>query len=267
MTSITRSARCALLASLLLGGVTRAQAAAPSPEAGSSASAAPSATAKSPEALALLKKMSERLAAAKTFTVKGRASLEGPVAGGLLATSFNDFEATVRRPDGLVAKRKGDLPEFLFVYDGKTMAAQVPGKGTWGSTGAPATIDDMLVALGEKGDLDLPFDELLVADPYAAITRWVTDAVRAGQATVQGKKVEHVVLVGAALRVEYWIDPGTALPVRSIVVYLDHPLQPHFQIEFSSWKLDAKVKDATFALPRPQGATQVDFREAASAFR
>jgi len=285
MTSLTRSARCALLASLLLGGATRAQAAAPSPEVGGSASAAPSATAKSPEALALLKKMSDRLGAARTFTVKGRASLEGPVAGGLLATSFNDFEATVRRPDGLVAtsfndfeatvrrpdglvaKRKGDLPEFLFVYDGKTMAVQVPGKGTWGSTGAPATIDDMLVALGEKGDLDLPFDELLVADPYAAVTRGLTDAVRVGQSTVQGKKVEHVVLVTASLRVEYWIDAGTGLPARSLVVYLDHPVQPHFLVEYASWVLDPKLPAATFTLPRPPGATQVDFREAASAFR
>jgi len=267
MTSLTRSARCALLASLLLGGATRAQAAAPSPEVGGSASAAPSATAKSPEALALLKKMSDRLGAARTFTVKGRASLEGPVAGGLLATSLNDFEATVRRPDGLVARRKGDLPEFLFVYDGKNMAVQVPGKGTWGSTGAPATIDDMLVALGEKGDMDLPFDELLVADPYAAVTRGLTDAVRVGQSTVQGKKVEHVVLVTASLRVEYWIDAGTGLPARSLVVYLDHPLQPHFLVEYASWVLDPKLPAATFTLPRPPGATQVDFREAASAFR
>jgi hypothetical protein len=256
----------ALLAFLLLGPAARAQVSAPPHQSGLPAPAPTAAAAKDPAALALVKRMSDRLQAARTFTVKGRASLQGAAAGGLLATFYNDFEMTVRRPDGLAARRRGDLPEFRFAYDGKAMTVLVPGKA-WATTGAPATLDAMLVAAGEQGDLDLPFDELLVADPYAAITKGLTDAVRAGQATIQGKKVEHVVLSSAALRVEYWIDPGTALPARSLVTYLDHPLQPHFLVEFSSWKLDAKLPDSTFALPRPQGATQVDFREAATAFR
>jgi hypothetical protein len=51
------------------------------------------------------------------------------------------------------------------------------------------------------------------------------------------------------------------------VVYLDHPLQPHFSVEFSEWKIDPKLADATFTLPKPKGATEVDFRDAAGAFR
>ena len=257
----------ALLASLLLGTAANAQAPAPPPGSGPPAPPATVAAAKDPEALALVKRMSDRLKAARTFTVKGWASLEEPVASGLLATFYNDFEMSVRRPDGLAARRSGDRPEFRFAYDGKAMTVLVPGKKTWATTGAPATLDAMLVAAGEEGDLNMPFDELLVADPWAAITAGLTDAVRAGPATVRGKKVEHVVLSSAALRIEYWIDPGTALPARALVTYLDHPLQPHFLVEFSDWKLDQKLPDSTFTLPRPAGATQVDFREAASAFR
>jgi hypothetical protein len=257
----------ALLASLLLGTAANAQAPAPPPDPGPTAPAATAVAAKAPAAMALVKKMSDRLQAARTFTVKGRISLELPVAGGALATTYNDFDMSVRRPDGLAARRSGDLPEFRFAYDGKAMTVHGPGSKTWATTAAPATLDAMLVAAGEKGDLDLPFDELLVADPWAAITAGVTDAVVAGPAVVQGKKVEHVVLTGAALRLEYWIDPASALPVRSLVVYLDHPLQPHFLVEISGWKLDQKLPDSTYALPTPQGATQVDFREAATAYR
>jgi hypothetical protein len=256
----------ALLASLVLATAARAQVPAPPPATGSPPPAAV-AGAKDPEALAIVKRMSDRLKAARTFTAKGRTSLEGAVAGGLLATFYNDFETTVRRPDGLAVRRSGDLPEFRFAYDGKAMTILVPGKKMWATTDAPATLDAMLVAAGEKGDVDVPFDELLVADPWAAITAGLTDAVVAGPAVVQGKKVEHVVLTGASLRLEYWIDPASALPVRSLVVYLDHPLQPHFLVEFSGWKLDQKPPDSTFALPRPAGATQVDFREAATAYR
>jgi hypothetical protein len=264
---VTTTTPLALLASLLLGTAAGAQVPAPPPASGPPAAPAAVAAAQDPAALAIVKRMSDRLKAARTFTAKGRTSLEGAVAGGLLATSFSDFETTVRRPDGLAVRRSGDLPEFRFAYDGKAMTILVPGKKMWATTDAPATLDAMLVAAGEKGDVDVPFDELLVADPWAAITAGLTDAVRAGPATIRGKKVDHVVLASAALRLEYWIDPGTALPVRSLVVYVDHPLQPHFLVEFSDWKLDQKLPDSTFALPRPAGATQVDFREAAGTYR
>jgi len=216
--------------------------------------------------MAVLKRMCDRLQAARTFTVRGRTSLELPVAGGELATFFNDFDTSVRRPDGLAAHRIGDLQEFRFAFDGKAMTVHVPAVGKWGTTSAPGTIDAMLVAAGEQGGLNMPFDELLVADPYAAVTAGVTDAVSVGQASIRGKKVEHLVLSSAQFRVEYWIDPITALPARALVVYVDHPVRPHFAVEFEEWKLDPKLSDATFALPK-QGATQVDFSDAAKAFR
>ncbi len=65
--------------------------------------AAAASTAKDPSAMALLKKMCDRLQAAKTFTVRGRASLELPLPDGTLATFFNDYDTAVRRPDGLAA--------------------------------------------------------------------------------------------------------------------------------------------------------------------
>jgi len=228
---------------------------------------AAAATAKDPSAMAHLKRMCDRLQAARTFTVRGQVSLELPLTGGTLATFFNDYEVAVRRPDGLSAHRFGELPDFRFVYDGKSMTVLVPGEGKWGSMSAPATLDAMLPAAEEHGGLNMPFDELLVANPYAAITAGVTEVVGAGQATLRGKKVEHLVLSSPELHVEYWIDPGTALPARSLVVYVDHPLRPHFMVEYAEWKLDAELSAATFTLSRPQGAAEVSFRDAADSFR
>lgn len=247
---------------LALGAET---AAVPPPPTGSPPPGA--AVAQDPAAMVLLKRMSDRLQRTKTLTFRGRTSLELPVAGGALATFVNSASVAVRRPDGLAATRTGDLPDFRFAYDGKTMTVLAPALGKWGTTSAPATLDAMLIAAGEQGGLSFPFDELLVADPYAAITAGLTDAVRAGQATIEGKKVEHLVLTSAGLQVELWIDPETALPARSLVVYTDHPLRPHFMAEYFDWKLDPKLPASAFALPKPAGAVQVDFREAASTFR
>ena len=225
------------------------------------------ATAKDPSATALLKRMSDRLQAAKTFTVRGEVSLELPLRDGTLATFFNEYDTAVRRPNGLSAHRVGDQPDFRFVYDGKSMTAFVPDKKIWGSASAPATLEAMLRAADEQGGLNMPFDELLVADPYAAITAGISEIERAPQATVRGKKIEHLVLSSPALHLEYWIDPGTALPARSLVIYVDHPLRPHFIVDYADWKLDTKLPADIFTLSKPQGSTEVDFRAAADSFR
>jgi hypothetical protein len=77
------------------------------PPGGSPPSSAAVATAKDPAATALLKRMCDRLQASKTYTVKGRASLELPVTGGELATFYNDFETSVRRPGSARRRRNG----------------------------------------------------------------------------------------------------------------------------------------------------------------
>jgi hypothetical protein len=241
-------------------------AAAQPPKSGSPTPAA-AATVKDSSATALLKRMCDRLQAAKTFTVRGEVSLELPLRDGTLATFFNEYDTAVRRPNGLAAHRVGDQSDFRFVYDGKSMTAFVPDKKIWGSASAPATLEAMLRAADEQGGLNMPFDELLVADPYAAITAGITEIERAPQATVRGKKIEHLVLSSPELHLEYWIDPGTALPARSLVIYVDHPLRPHFIVDYADWKLDTKLPADTFTLSKPQGATEVNFRDAADSFR
>ena len=220
-----------------------------------------------PDGMALLKRMCERIGSARTFTIRGQVSLELPVADGTLATFFNDYDTSVRRPDGLAARRVGDLPDFRFTYDGKAMTVLVPGKSVWATTGAPPTLDAMLPVAGEQAGLNMPFDEFLVADPCAAITAGITQLVVTTPATIRGKKVEHLVLSGPRIRIEYWIDPATALPARALVVYVDEPQQPHFQADVAEWRIDPKLPASTFSLPRPKGATQVEFRQAAGEFQ
>ncbi len=251
---------CAITLLLAAG----ADPAAPSPEPATLTVAG--APALDPAALAAVRKMSDKLSHARTFTFRARVALELPTESGALGTYFTRASVAIRRPDGLAATRGGDLPEMRFAYDGKAMTVLVPGTGKWGSAAAPPTLDDTLVAAFEQGGLSFPADELIVADPYAAITRGMTLAARV-VAPPGAKKTEHVVLAGPELQLELWIDPATDLPSRAAVTYVDHPLRPHFAVEYSDWKIDPALPASTFALPRPPGATDVGFKEASSAFR
>jgi hypothetical protein len=222
---------------------------------------------KDARALALVQKMSDRLRLATTFTFKARVGLELPVAGGALATHFNDATAAVQRPDKLAATRTGDLPELRFAYDGASMTIHVPGTGQWGTAAAPPTLGAMLLAAGEQAGISFPFDEILVADPYAVLTRNLVQATLVGQTTLAGRKADHVLLASPDTEMQLWLDAATGLPVRVELVYADHSLRPHFSIEYRDWKLDEKLPASTFALPKPAGATQVELRAAAAAFR
>jgi hypothetical protein len=235
---------------------------APAPTPAPVASAAP---VKDERALALLRKMSDRLQGAKSFTFKARTSREVLVNNGVQATFFNDLRVALQRPDKVAANRTGDLPEFRFAYDGKAMTAYAPGKREWATTAAPPTIDAMIFAAYEQAKLSFPADEVLVADPFAAMTKDLTSIELVGRTTIAGRKTDHVVLANPSMEVQVWLDVKTGLPVESAVVYLDDPRKPHFYIEYLDWRLDPKLPASTFALPKPSGAAQVDFSAIANA--
>jgi hypothetical protein len=204
--------------------------------------------------------MSDRLQRAKSFTVRARTTVEVPVAGDVHATFFNDVRVALQRPDRLAATRTGDLPEFRFAYDGKSMTAYLAGKGQWTTAAAPPTIDAMLLAAYEQASLSFPADELVVADPYAAITKDLVYAALVGQTTIAGHKTDHVVLASSGLELQLWLDATSALPVAEAVVYLDHPRKQHFYVEYFEWRLDPKLPASTFALPKPASAKEIEFR-------
>lgn len=246
-------------------------AAAPPPQAPSPGGEAAAATraqmALDPEAVAIVRKMSDRFRRARTITFLGRTIMELPVADGTLATFFNEATVAVRRPDGLVAKRSGDLPAFQFAYDGKTMTAFAPDSRRWGTTAAPPTLDAMIFAASEKGNLSFPFDELLVADPFEAITKGATRVSGLGPTIMAGKRHDHVLVVSPGVQLELWIDGSTSLPARVTVVYTDDPLRPHLTAEYREWRLDPKLPASTFTLGKPAGVQEVEFREASGDFR
>ena len=100
---------------VLLFALAEGAAPAEPPGSGSPPPAAAAVTAGDPEAMALLKRMCDRLRAAKTFTVRGQVSLELPVADGpwqrsSMTTTRPCGARTVWRPTGPVTWRTFALP-------------------------------------------------------------------------------------------------------------------------------------------------------------
>jgi len=215
-------------------------------------------------ALDLLRRMSDRLAAAKAFTFRARSSIEVPATTGQLLDFFTTSDVAVGRPNRLHVSVTGDHPAFQFYYDGKTVTASDPGAHLYAVAEAPGTLDDMLEFVMNKGGLYFPFVDVLMGDPYAAMTKGITSAFVAGRTDIGGVMTEHLAFAGPGIEWQAWIEVEKALPRLLAVTYTDLDREPHFQVAFSDWNLAAKPSPASFAFKAPAEAKRIELRAIAA---
>jgi hypothetical protein len=210
-------------------------------------------------ALDLLKKMSDRLATAKSFSFRTRDTVEAPGGTGQFLNFFAQSQVTVERPNKLVAKVGGDAPPFDFYYDGSKMVVYAPREKLYAETAAPGSIDEMIPFALKKAGIILPFDDVLYSDPYAVLTKDLTSAFYAGFSTIRGQRCEHLAFASPGLQWQIWINAKSSLPCLMMGEMLDVQDEPRFAVEFSHWRLNPKLSPKQFSLTKPEGAGDMEF--------
>ncbi len=210
------------------------------------------------QALDHLKAMSDKLAAAKSFTYRSRSTVEVPAKTGQHLTHFIESEFALERPNKLRTYVTGDLPHYQFYYDGATVSALDIQKNLYATAKAPGTIDEMLPFVMEKAGIDFPAADLLMKNPYAELTKGLTHAIAVGSVKVNGVPCEHFAYMSPSANWEIWID-ANSLPRRLATTYKLVANFPRFQIEFTDWNLKPKFGPGEFMLKKPQGAKEVEF--------
>ena len=217
---------------------------------GSLGAATPSAI--DPNALSLLKRMSDSLTKTKGFTYRSRVVTEVPSVTGQNVTLLPEGSVAVRRPDKLRASYGGDAPPFDLFYDGKTVSVLAPHASVYSSIQAPATLDAMLSGLRKNTGLRLPAVPLLKDDPYASLTRDLQSAVVVGETRIDGVPCDHLAFRRPGVNWEIWIETGSrALPRRLAATFTDRPNFPRTTVEFTRWNLHPWLPDFLFQFHKP----------------
>jgi hypothetical protein len=214
---------------------------------------------KEQHALDLLKRMSDKLAAAKSFTFRSRDTVEAPGGTGQFLNFFAESEVAVERPNKLEAKIRGDAPPFDFYFDGSRMSVYAPTEKLYATTEAPKTIDEMLPFAAKKAGILLPFDDVLYSDPYAVLTKDLTSAFYAGSSTIGGERCEHLAFASPGIQWQVWINEKTSLPCLLMGEMRDVQGAPRFAVEYSDWRLNPKLSHKRFSLAKPLGAGVMEF--------
>ena len=254
---------------LVAGAGAYAQQAQPAPKAAKPAKPAKSAKKASepgykpviePRAMDLLKAMSSKLAAAKSMSFTAAVGYEFPSKAGPPLVYTSRYDVTMQRPDKLRILMPGDGPASEFYYDGKAMVAYSPAENLAAVADAPPTIDDALKAAYQSAAIFFPFTDLLVADPYAALTDGAILAFYIGPSSIiGGTRTEMLAWANNDVFLQIWIGAEDQLPRRVRAVFRADPLQLRHELEISNWRLDPVVSPDTFVSQKAQAAGRMAF--------
>jgi hypothetical protein len=213
-----------------------------------------------PKAMDLLKATSDKLAAAKSMSFTAVASYEYPSKLGPPIVYTTRYDTTMQRPDKLRILVPGDGPASEFYYDGRQMVAYAPVENLAAVADAPPTIDAALDAAYKNAAVFFPFEDLLVANPYAALTKGAILAFYIGPSSfVGGTNTDMVAWASNEVFLQIWIGADDKLPRRVRAMFRADPLALHHQVDYSDWKLDPALSPDTFVSARVQAAGRMAF--------
>lgn len=213
-----------------------------------------------PAAMAIVKAMADKLAAAKSMSFNAVTIYESPDRTGLPLAYTTLSQVTLQRPNKLKVISPGDGPRTEFYYDGKTVNAYEPSAKLVATVDAPDTIDAMLRAAFQRAAIYFPFTDLVVSDPMTAISENLRVAFVVGKSTVVGGiTTDIVVLVGKFAHVQLWIGSDDKLPRMARAIFLEDPTRYRHTVMFSDWKIDPTLAADTFAFTAPAGTIRIPF--------
>jgi hypothetical protein len=214
-----------------------------------------------PAAVAMLKALSQRLAAAKSMSFTAVTTYESPARNGQPLYYSTRSDVTMQRPDKLRVITPGDGPASDFYYDGHQMIAYAPRENLVAVSDAPATVEAAIRAAYEKAAIFFPFAEVLAPDPAEKLIAGLTGAFVVGESAIVGDTITDIVAVTTdRVQAEIWIGAKDGLPRMIRATYPTDPEVQRYEIRFSDWHLNPKVAPADFTSPRALKAPRMPFQ-------
>ena len=115
-----------------------------------------------PAALAAVKQMGEFLRSLQDVEFEARTTRDEVLESGQLIKRSQVLTAYVRPPTGLRIDAVSAEKERQYYYDGKTLTIFGPRTMYYASVDAPPTIREMVTAITEKYDIELPLTDLFL---------------------------------------------------------------------------------------------------------
>lgn len=213
--------------------------------------------ARADEADAILKAMSDYLAAQPTVAANYDSSVEVETTA-LEKIQFNSSgRIAVQKPNKLHVKRMGGYVHVEMISDGSKLTIYAPNLNVYAQRDVPGTMDELIDGLQEVG-LVFPGGDLLLSDVHAALGSGVIEAKHIGLGVINGVECEHLAFRNTEFDWQLWVRSGDKpIPCKYVISSKNVTGAPQYTLTINDW---SESTDDTFAFQPPAGATQVEVK-------
>jgi hypothetical protein len=255
--------RRTLLLSALLLGMAGPLAAQDQGAATQAAASAPSDRVVSPEAQAVLDRMTNYLRGLQSFSVESQASRDEVVAFGYKLQNNERSTLIVERPNHIRVDLEGDIRNRKFYYNGKSFVMYSPDDKAYVSTPATDNLDRLIGGLLDAG-VEMPLIDVIYQSFAGTLTETVKGGILVGESTINGVVCDQLAFRQANVDWQLWVEKGARPVPRKVVITTRYEVgDPQYQAVMS-WNVQPKLDKSTFTFTPPKDVEEIQFADAAA---
>jgi hypothetical protein len=213
------------------------------------------------QAMAVLKRMADFIAKAKSFSVTIDAGFDAVQESGQKIEFGETRKVVLRRPNHFrVDTTKRDGSKDGVVFDGKDITVFHVKENVYATTAKPGSVDDAVAFIVRDLDTRLPLSELLNSNLEKILPQQIRAAAYVEQSSIGGVPCDHVAFRGDEADMQLWVARDKQpLPRRIVITYKQADGRPQFSAQLSDWNFSPQAPDSLFAYKPSKDATKIAF--------
>ena len=233
------------------------QAAATAPDTSTASAQAPDQVV-SPEAQAVVDRMTAYLKTLKTYSIDSQVTRDEVVQLGYKLQHNQHSITTVQLPNKMRSETTGDIRDRISVYDGAKVTMYSPDDNVYVRVDAPDSLGKLVSRLLDLG-VDMPLIDVLYQANADSLTADVDGGVLIGDSTVDGVDCDQLAFRQENIDWQIWVEQGARPLLKRILITTRYEVgEPQYQATLR-WNLQPKIDASTFAFTAPKGATEIPF--------
>ncbi len=212
----------------------------------------------SPEAQAVVDRMTAYLKTVKTFSIDAQITRDEVVQLGYKLQHNQHSIVTVQSPNKLRSESTGDIRDRTSVYDGSKLTMYSPDDNVYVRVDAPDSLGKLVSRLLDLG-VDMPLMDVLYQAHTDSLTADVEGGILIGDSTVDGVDCDQVAFRQMNIDWQIWVEQGARPLLKKILITTRFEVgDPQYQA-ILRWNLQPKIDSSTFVFTPPKGATEIPF--------
>jgi len=213
-----------------------------------------------PQALKVLKSMSDHLDGLASFRITGHASTDARLDAGLIVSNTQDIQVAVKRPGSMHFRSfDGEGTRHLYVHDGQ-LSVYTDASNSYAQAAVDKKLDAALDQALDDYGVDLPLMDIVQKDTFGKLVQAGDEVIYLGnKRQVGGENCHQLIIRLDEVDVQLWISEGaTPLPRRIVITEKWEGGNPRLDADMA-WDADADVSSADFEFELPKDAARIDF--------